>query len=112
MTTATSGPFARARSVAGFCAVLAMLALSSPGVRLARAEAAAPPVSPLPAGPTCQANHPGELPAHIVYAGDLGRRVVELLPDRSDVVTLNPDGISTAVSVRPAPPFEIEVRGD
>lgn len=112
MATARSRLWRRLRSILGFSAVLAMLALSSPGVRIARAEPVEPPVSPLPAGPTCQAGLPGMLPAHIVHAGELGRRVVELLPRRTDVVTLNTDGISSAETLRPAPPFEIELRHD
>ena len=103
---------ARLRSIAGFSAVVVMLALSSPGLRLARAGESQRPASPLAAGPTCEAGLPGTVPAHIVYASDLGRRVVELLPARPDVITLGTDGISTAEALRPPPQLEIEVRGD
>lgn len=52
-------PWPKARTAAGFLSLAATLLLSSPGVKLVRAEDADPPPAPAAAeGPTCRADAP------------------------------------------------------
>jgi hypothetical protein len=77
----------------GWLAVGLMLALSSPGVRVVRAQQAhVSPVAVAPAGPSCQQ---GELRSEARDHSELmalGRRIAASSPSRARVVVLGTEG--------------------
>ena len=76
------------RELAGWLAVALMLALASPGVRVARAEGAHP--SALAAGPTCQAAPAAEAAMPRMVRVDLSR--LETRAESARVDALNTQG--------------------
>ena len=87
-------------SLAGWLAIAAMLALSSPGVTVVKAQDAhVSPVVVAPAGPSCQQ---GELRTEARDHSELmalGRRIAAGTPSRERVVVLGREGRNAA----PAP---------
>ena len=96
-------------SLAGWLAIAAMLALSSPGVTAVRAQQAhVSPVAVAPEGPSCQQ---GELRTEARDHSELmalGRRIAAGSPSRERVVVLGTEGRNAApeapASPAPLPP--------